>query len=132
MEFSELPANDPLVRNAIEARDQIAELEEELLQQLDELRSVLASAKTDPERIRDSVEKFIELTKGMRQKTLLATEAFTTLGEKTAELSRSSRHLASSYRANGNASRKSAKRSLVNASKAESFPLQVVTFRTAS
>jgi len=98
-EFSELPANDPLVANAIQAREQIAELEEELLEQLDELRSALASAKADPERLRESVEQFLGITKMMRQKTLQASEAVNAVGEKTAELSRSSRHLASSYRA---------------------------------
>lgn len=99
LEFSELPANDPLVANAIQAREQIAEIEEELLQQLDDLRAALASVKVEPERLRESVEQFLEITKAMRQKTQDANVAINSVSEKTAELSRSSRHLASSYRA---------------------------------
>jgi hypothetical protein len=109
MEFGELPANDPLVANAIQAREQVADLEEELLQQLDDLRAALAAAKADPDRLRQSVDLFLEVTKAMRQKTLLANEAVNALGEKTAELSRSSRHLASSYRALADLFRKKAR-----------------------
>jgi chromosome segregation ATPase len=99
LEFAELPANDPLVANAIQAREQITELEEELLERLDELRSELASAKADPARMRESVERFLELTASMREKTARANDALNVVGEKTSELVRSSRHLASSYRA---------------------------------
>jgi chromosome segregation ATPase len=109
LEFSELPVNDPLVANAVQAREQITELEEELLERLDELRSVLASAKTDPERMRESVELFVDLTKSMREKTLKANEALNAVSEKTSELSRSSRHLASSYRALAELFRKKAR-----------------------
>lgn len=109
LEFSELPANDPLVANAIQAREQITEIEEELLQQLDELRAALASTKVEPERLRESVEQFLEITKTMRQKTQEASVAINSLSEKTAELSRSSRHLASSYRALAELFRKKAR-----------------------
>jgi uncharacterized protein YukE len=102
-------ASDPLIANAVHARDHVAELEEELLQQLDDLRSELASATADPDHLRQSVEKFIELTKSMRQKTMLANEALTSLSEKTAELSRLTRHLAPSYRALADIFRKKAR-----------------------
>ncbi len=109
LEFAELPTNDPLVAHAIQAREQIAELEEELLEKLDELRSVLASAKSDPDRMRQSTLQFVELTKAMRQKTLQANDALDAVSEKTSELSRSSRHLASSYRALAELFRKKAR-----------------------
>ena len=108
-EFGEFPVNDPLVANAILAREQITELEDELLQQLDELRTALAAAKADPDRLRGSVAQFLDVTKAMRQKTLHAGEALDAVSEKTAELSRSSRHLASSYRALAELFRKKAR-----------------------
>lgn len=98
-ELPDLPANDPLVADAVQAREQIARLEEELLERLDELRAVLASAKANPERLRESVEQFLELTKDVRRKTVQAGDALHAVEAKTADLSRSSRHLAASYRA---------------------------------
>lgn len=95
----DLPANDPLVAEAVSAREQIARLEEELLEQLDELRAVLASAKADPDRLRESVEQFLDLTRDVRRKTVQAGDALRAVEEKAADLSRSSRHLAASYRA---------------------------------
>ncbi len=80
-----------------------------MLQQLDELRSALASVQSDPERLRDSAVQFLELTKSMREKTRVASESLNALNEKTSELSRASRHLATSYRALAELFRKKAR-----------------------
>ncbi len=98
-ELPDLPTSDPLVADALQAREQISRLEEEILDRLDDLRSALAQAKADPAKLRESVERFVEVTRDVRQTTLQAGRAITGLTDKTAELSRSSRHLAASYRA---------------------------------
>lgn len=98
-EVPDLPANDPLVANAVLAREQVMAAEEELLARLDDLRATLTAAKADPERLRESVEQFLELTKEVRGKTRQAAEALAVVTDKTTELSRSSRHLGASYRA---------------------------------
>jgi hypothetical protein len=98
-ELPDLPTGDPLVADAVQAREQISRLEEEILDRLDDLRSALAQAKADPAKLRESVERFVEVTRDVRAKTALAGGAITGLTDKTAELSRSSRHLAGSYRA---------------------------------
>ena len=97
--FAELPTTDPLVANAILARDQIIALEVELLAQLDQLRTVLSEARYDPNRVQQSVVQFLALTKEMQSTTTRAKESLLTIDEKTAELIRASRHLATSYRA---------------------------------
>ncbi|MFO0847106.1 MAG: hypothetical protein U0871_00915 [Gemmataceae bacterium] len=94
-----LPATDPLLTEAVQARDQIARLEEELLARLDDLRTVLTSARSDPDRLRESAEQFLELTADVRRKTAQAKDALQAVEEKAGELSRSSRHLSASYRA---------------------------------
>jgi len=87
----------------------MALLEEELLERFVGLRAMLASVKADPDRLRQSVEQFIELTTEMRQKTNQVNESINFLGEKAVDFSCSSRHLGSSYRALADLFRKKAR-----------------------
>ena len=68
--LADLPTTDPLVAHAVLAKEQVVELEDELLGRLDDLRAILASAKADPERLRQSVAEFLDLTTDVRRKTL--------------------------------------------------------------
>lgn len=108
-DFADFPTNDPLISNAIEMKDQLAAQEEALLGRLDELRMLLASAKADPARMRQSVDEFLDIAKDMRKVSVQAGESVNAMIETTNELARSSKHLAASYRGAAELFRKKAK-----------------------
>ena len=90
---------DPLVASAIQSRQQLMDHEDSLLERLDEVRTLLASAKADPARLRQSIEEFLALAKDIRRVVVKANESITLLDESTQELARSTKHLGSSYKA---------------------------------
>ena len=102
------PPQDPLVADAARVKQEIGKLEDDLLERLDAVRGVIASAKADLARLRRSADQFAKLTQELWQKTRQLSEALNTLSDKTAELSRSSKHLDTSYRALADLFRKKA------------------------
>lgn len=98
-DFVDFPTTDPLISNAIENRNQLVAQEEELLQRLDDIRTLLISAKSDPSKMRQSIEEFISLTKEIRGVVVQAGESLSKLEETSNDLARSMKHLGSSYRA---------------------------------
>ena len=98
-DFKDFSTADPLVGNAIQSRQQLVEQEDALLQRLDELRTLLASIKADPTRIRQSIEEFLALVKEIRRVVVKAGESLNDLDDTTRDLARSTKHLGNSYRA---------------------------------
>ena len=97
-EAVESPTTDPLIAGAIQTRQSFADQEELLLERLDELRSLLGSAKADPERIRQSVDEFLALAREIRRVVMKASDALASLDTSTNDLARSMKHLGLSYR----------------------------------
>ena len=97
-EAVELPTSDPLIAGAIQTRQSFADQEELLLERLDELRFLLASAKADPVRIRQSVDEFLALAREIRRVVIKASDSLASLDTATNDLARSMRHLGLSYR----------------------------------
>ena len=106
--FSEFPTTDPLITHAIETRQLLIQQEEELLERLEGIRTLLASAKVDRAKLRQSVESFLQTAKDMRDITMKANESMNVLIENSHQLMRTTRHLGSSYRAASELFRKKA------------------------
>ena len=99
LDFVDVPTTDPVMANAIDSRNLLVAQEEELLQRLDDLRELFASAKADPDKMRQSIEEFIALAKEIRGVVVQAGESLSKLEESSNDLARSMKHLGSSYRA---------------------------------
>ncbi len=97
-EAVELATTDPLIAGAIQTRQSFANQEELLLERLDELRSLVGSAKADPVRIRQSVDEFLALAQEIRRVVMKASDALASLDTTTNDLARSMKHLGLSYR----------------------------------
>ncbi len=97
-EAVESPTTDPLIAGAIQTRQTFADQEELLLERLDELRSLLGSAKADPARIRQSVDEFLALAREIRRVVIRASDSLASLDTATNDLARSMKHLGLSYR----------------------------------
>ncbi len=108
MSFSDFPTTDPLIVQAIEAKQLLIKQEEELLERLDDVRKLLASAKVDGSKLRRSAEEFLEIAKNMRAITSKALESMQSLMDQTSHLQRTTRHLGGSYHAAGDLFRKKA------------------------
>ena len=98
-EHGDFSTADPLIGNAVQSRQQLAEQEEALLERLDEIRTLLGSAKADPERMRKSVEEFLALAQEIRKVVAKTGDSLAYLDESTRDLARSMKHLGNSYRA---------------------------------
>jgi hypothetical protein len=94
----DFPATDPLITAAAQSRHQVAQQEEALLDRLDEIRTLLGSAKADPARLRESVDEFLALVKEIRRVVVKAGEGLSFLDDTATGLARSMKHLGSSYR----------------------------------
>ena len=109
LSFSEFPTSDPLILQAIEAKQLLIQQEEELLERLEDIRNLLTAAKFDGAKLRHSVEEFLETAKNMRAITSKALESMQALIDQTSHLQRTTRHLGSSYRAASELFRKKAR-----------------------
>lgn len=109
LSFSDFPTTDPLIQQAIEAKQILIQQEEELLEQLEGIRKILSAAKVDSAKLRRSVEEFLQTAKDMREINSRALDSMQRLIEQANHLQRTTRHLASSYRAAGELFRKKAR-----------------------
>jgi hypothetical protein len=109
LSFSDFPTTDPLILQAIEAKQLLIQQEEELLERLEDIRKLLGAVKVDGAKLRHSVEEFLETAKIMRAITSKALESMQALIDQTSHLQRTTKHLGSSYRAAGDLFRKKAR-----------------------
>ncbi len=98
-ELGDFSTADPLIGSAIQSRQQLADQEDALIERLEDVRTLLASAKADPVRMRRSIEEFLAIAKEIRRIVMKTGEALTALDESTRDLARSMKHLGSSYKA---------------------------------
>ena len=98
-DFADFSTADPLIGSAMQSRQQLADQEDALFERLDEVRTLLASAKADPARMRRTIEEFLGIVKEIRRIVIKAGASLTALDESTRDLARSMKHLGSSYKA---------------------------------
>ena len=96
--FAGIPTTDPSILAASQNRRLVAEREEALLAKLDEIRGLLASAKSDPAKMKTSLEEFLQLAKGVRKIVGEADEALAGLTTATDGLARELKHSPKAYR----------------------------------
>jgi hypothetical protein len=93
------PPTDPLQAEVLNGKKQLAEVEEDLLERLDELRLQLTAVKGNPTAAKASTPDLLDAARDVRRSAVRAGETIAELEERSAEAARGSKHLAAAYKA---------------------------------